>query len=92
MARHPGAEAVATLVRVVVPVDKRGPGSDVLIIGDATGVAIPFGSLFARVLPVPGCLYVLEVSDGRISRASSSCLAAYLADGVRTDQSRRRGD
>jgi hypothetical protein len=92
MARHPGAEAVATLVRVVVPVDKRGPGSDVLIIGDATGVAIPFGSLFARVLPVPGCLYVLEVSDGRISRASSSCLASYLADGVRTDQSRRRGD
>jgi hypothetical protein len=32
MARHPGAEAVATLVRVVVPVDKRGPGSDVLLI------------------------------------------------------------
>ena len=53
-----------------MPVDKRGPGSDVLIIGDATGVAIPFGSLFAHVLPVPGCLYALEVSDGRTARAS----------------------
>ena len=58
MTPHPGAEAVATLVRVVVPVEKRGPGSDVLIIGDATGVAIPLGSLFAHVLPVLGCLYV----------------------------------
>jgi hypothetical protein len=86
MARHPGAEAVATLVRVV-PVDKRGPGSDVLIIGDATGVAIPLGSLFVYACSLCPDVSMLEVSDGRMSRTSSSCLASYVADGVGADQS-----
>jgi hypothetical protein len=68
-----------------VPVEQRGPGSDVLIVGDTTSVVIPFGSLVVLVLPVLGCLYLLEVSDGRVPPAASaasptgvaSCARAY---------------